>query len=191
MRDHARWWLGKVALVFGLALGLALALPAAAAPLDADLLLRGASIHDGSGAPAVGDVAVRDGRIVAVGKVEPGKIGRAIDCRGLAMAPRTDRRPPRTPTERSATRRFALPELPAQGCTTMSGPATAAASDAGKFLKDIDANGAGTNIAHRSGTAPCDKKPARAPRSTAEELDRMKRLVDEAMRPRRGACRPG
>jgi hypothetical protein len=72
-----------------LGLGLAmLAAPVPAAPLDADLLLRGGTIHDGSrAAPVVGDVAVRAGRIVGVGKVTPGKIGRAIDCRGMVVAP--------------------------------------------------------------------------------------------------------
>ena len=73
-------------LIVGLGLAV-LAAPAPAAAVDADLLLRGGTIHDGSGAePVVGDVAVRDGRIVAVGKVTPGKIGRTIDCRGLGAA---------------------------------------------------------------------------------------------------------
>jgi len=73
-------------LIVGLGLAV-LAAPAPAASVDADLLLRGGTIHDGSGAePVVGDVAVRDGRIVAVGKVTPGKIGRTIDCRGLGAA---------------------------------------------------------------------------------------------------------
>ena len=186
MRDHARW-LGKVgALVFGLALGLALALPAApAAPLDADLLLRGGTIHDGSGAaPAVGDVAVRDGRIVAVGKIEPGKIGRAIDCRGLVVAPGLiDVHTHSDGTIGNPKVRPCLNYL-LQGCTTMVTGNCGGASDAGKFLKDIDANGAGTNIAHLVGHGTVRQKVLGAARRapTAEELDRMKALVDEAMR---------
>ena len=89
MCDHVRHT-GKVdRLPVGLILGLSLAMLATAAPaavVDADLLLRGGTIHDGSGAePVVGDVAVRDGRIVAVGKVTPGKIGSTIDCQGLVV----------------------------------------------------------------------------------------------------------
>ncbi|HLY08341.1 MAG TPA: amidohydrolase family protein, partial [Planctomycetota bacterium] len=52
-----------------------------------DLVLRGGSIVDGTGAPAVaGDVAVRGDRIVAVGAV-PGRGAREIDVRGLVVAP--------------------------------------------------------------------------------------------------------
>src|SRR6185436_5205291 len=52
-----------------------------------DLLLRGASIVDGSGAPAFpADVGVRDGRIVAVGKSdEPAQ--ETLDVSGLHLMP--------------------------------------------------------------------------------------------------------
>src|SRR5688500_19185120 len=52
-----------------------------------DLLLRGASIVDGSGAPAFqADVGVRDKRIAAVGKVEePAR--ETLDVGGLALMP--------------------------------------------------------------------------------------------------------
>ncbi len=55
---------------------------------DHDLVIRGGTIHDGTGAAArAGDVAVRDGRIVAVeGRIrERGR--REIDARGLVVAP--------------------------------------------------------------------------------------------------------
>ena len=52
-----------------------------------DLLLRGASIVDGSGAPAArGDVGVRDGNIVAVGATdEPAR--ETLDLSGLHLMP--------------------------------------------------------------------------------------------------------
>jgi N-acyl-D-aspartate/D-glutamate deacylase len=52
-----------------------------------DLVIRGGTIIDGTGAPGVpGDVAVTGDRIVAVGKVDgPGR--REIDARGLVVAP--------------------------------------------------------------------------------------------------------
>jgi len=52
-----------------------------------DLVLRGGSIVDGTGAPAVaGDVALRGDRIAAVGTV-PGRGTMELDVRGLVIAP--------------------------------------------------------------------------------------------------------
>jgi N-acyl-D-aspartate/D-glutamate deacylase len=52
-----------------------------------DLVIRGARIVDGTGAPArTGDVGVREGRIVAVGAVDEGA-HRTIDADGLVLAP--------------------------------------------------------------------------------------------------------
>ena len=52
-----------------------------------DLLIRGGTVVDGTGAPPVrADVAVRDGRIAAVGDA-PGPPARVIEARGLAVAP--------------------------------------------------------------------------------------------------------
>ena len=66
----------------------------------------------GRGDPVVGDVAVRDGRIVAVGKVTPGKIGRTIDCRGLVVAPGLIDLHTHTDGTLGPAGRSALPELP-------------------------------------------------------------------------------
>ncbi len=52
-----------------------------------DLLIRGGTIVDGSGsAPCTGDVAVRRGRIVAVGRVD-GSARRTLDAGGLLVTP--------------------------------------------------------------------------------------------------------
>jgi N-acyl-D-aspartate/D-glutamate deacylase len=52
-----------------------------------DLLLKGATVVDGTGAPAyVADVAVRDGRIVAIGSVDE-DAARTIDCTGKVVCP--------------------------------------------------------------------------------------------------------
>ena len=52
-----------------------------------DLIVRHGIIIDGSGAPAfTGDVAVRDGKIAAIGQVS-GQARRVIDAKGLVVAP--------------------------------------------------------------------------------------------------------
>jgi N-acyl-D-amino-acid deacylase len=52
-----------------------------------DTVIRGGTVVDGTGAPAfIGDVAVQDGRIAAVGKVE-GRAKRTINAEGRLVAP--------------------------------------------------------------------------------------------------------
>jgi len=61
-----------------------------AAPAEqGDLLIRGARVFDGTGAPAsVADVLVRDGKIVSVGpRVSAPRGTRVIDARGLTLIP--------------------------------------------------------------------------------------------------------
>src|SRR5690606_29393297 len=54
---------------------------------DFDLIVRGGEIHDGLGGAAVfGDVAIKDGVIAAVGKVE-GTARREIDAEGKIVTP--------------------------------------------------------------------------------------------------------
>jgi len=71
---------------------LALATLAAALPCSAqssyDLLLRGGRVVDGTGAPwFAADVAVRDGRIAAVGRLDGARAKRVVDATGLVIAP--------------------------------------------------------------------------------------------------------
>jgi len=75
-----------------LTLGAALVISACAAPggpADTyDLLIRGGRLVDGSGSPAVeGDVAVKDGRIARIGRLEGAQATRVIDAGGLVVAP--------------------------------------------------------------------------------------------------------
>ncbi|HEY3169091.1 MAG TPA: amidohydrolase family protein, partial [Candidatus Binatia bacterium] len=52
-----------------------------------DLLIRGGRVVDGSGLPSyVADVGVKDGKVVAVGKLNDGA-ARVIDAAGLAVSP--------------------------------------------------------------------------------------------------------
>lgn len=72
-----------------LALALLLAWWAAAAPAQQTILIRGARIFDGTGAPArVGNVLVRGDRIAAVGpRVRAPRKSRVVDARGLTLIP--------------------------------------------------------------------------------------------------------
>lgn len=62
--------------------------PADPAVAAYDTVIRGGTIYDGSGeVPYVGDVAIRDDRIVAVGDVGGVQAERTIDAAGLAVSP--------------------------------------------------------------------------------------------------------
>jgi len=68
--------------------GSALLAAAAAQAADFDIVLRGGTVYDGSGAPPrVADVALRGDRIAAVGDLSWAKGERELDVRGLAVAP--------------------------------------------------------------------------------------------------------
>jgi N-acyl-D-amino-acid deacylase len=55
---------------------------------DFDLLIRGGMLVDGSGGkPVRADVAVRDGRITRVGRMEKASAAQVIDATGLFVAP--------------------------------------------------------------------------------------------------------
>jgi N-acyl-D-amino-acid deacylase len=58
------------------------------APVPYDLLFRGGQVVDGSGAPWFeADVAVRDGKIAAVGRLDGARAKRVVDAAGLYVAP--------------------------------------------------------------------------------------------------------
>ncbi|HEY0942743.1 MAG TPA: D-aminoacylase [Steroidobacter sp.] len=70
-----------------LILCLGLAGPVVAAE-QVDLIIRNGVIYDGSGGdPIKGDVAVRAGRVIAVGKLDDYQAKQKLDAKGLAVAP--------------------------------------------------------------------------------------------------------
>jgi len=53
-----------------------------------DLLMRGGTIVDGTGAPAFpADLAIKDGRLVALGELTDAQAERILDCSGLYVSP--------------------------------------------------------------------------------------------------------
>ena len=119
-------------------------------PVNADILLERGLIFDGSGGKAtVGDVAIQNDRIVAVGRFEAGDVRRVIDCRGLAVAPgfidlhNHSDFPILKPDTRPAINYLT------QGCTTMvTGNCGGGQLNVKDYLSQIDQPGAGTNIVH-------------------------------------------
>src|SRR5438876_12255830 len=58
------------------------------APVQADLVLKGGTIYDGSGQPGrAGDVAIQGDKVVAVGTFTAAGSPKVIDCAGLVVAP--------------------------------------------------------------------------------------------------------
>jgi len=154
--------------------------------INADLLLRGGTIYTGDGtAGQRGDVAIRNGLIVAVGQFKVGQFGRTIDCTGLCVAPGLiDLHTHSDDQVISPTLRGCVNYV-IQGCTTsVTGNCGSGPTDVGEFYTKIDAAGAGTNVAHllpqgalRERVIGSVDRPA-----NAEDLTRMRELVDQAMR---------
>ncbi len=155
------------------------------AAVDADLLLRGGTIYDGTGSEGVvGDVAIRGEQIVAVGTFEKRNVRRQIDCTGLVVAPgfidlhtHCD-----TTIVKNATRNNL--NYMTQGCTTVvTGNCGGGMGDVRAFLADIDKQGAGTNIVHlipqgrvRHAVLGNQLRPA-----NEQELAKMRALIDQGM----------
>lgn len=168
-------------------LGLSAAGPVALGEaVDADVLLQGGTIFDGTGAEGIlGDVALRGEKIVAVGQIDAGDVGRTIDCKGLVIAPGfIDLHTHTDGTILKKKTRDNLNYL-IQGCTSVvTGNCGGGPVRVGEFLDKVDHNGAGTNILHLiphgSVRRQVMKSENRAP--TAEELDQMRQVVDRGMR---------
>ncbi len=154
-------------------------------PVAADVVLRGGTLIDGTGAPGRrADLAIFGERIVAAGEFEIGPNTKVIDVTALIVAPGfIDLH---THSDRGITepaKRLNRNYL-GQGVTTVvTGNCGLGVVDAGKYLATIDAHGAGTNVIHliplgavRSGImGSADRAPGPL------ELTRMKQVVERGM----------
>lgn len=154
--------------------------------VNADVLLAGGTIYDGTGADGVvGDVALRDGKIVAVGKFAHETIGQTIDCTNLIVCPgfidlhnHSDR-----PIIDEKTR--ANTNYLTQGCTTVvTGNCGGGHVDVATYFNDINSAGAGTNVIHllphgalRSQVFGSARRPP-----SEDELEQMRKLAEKAMK---------
>jgi N-acyl-D-aspartate/D-glutamate deacylase len=153
-----------------------------------DVVIQGATIHDGSGQKGVvGDVAIAGDKIVAVGKVPAGGSPRVIDGTGLVVAPgfidlhtHCDGDTGVTQPNRRLNKCYVT-----QGVTTVvTGNCGSGPADVKGFYDKLDQNGVGTNVAHlvphNSVRYKVMGNANRAP--TADELQQMESLVDAGMK---------
>jgi N-acyl-D-aspartate/D-glutamate deacylase len=154
-------------------------------PASVDILLQNGTIVDGAGgAPYEGDVAIKDGRIVAVGTFDGTASKLTADCKGLVISPGfIDLHNHSDNTILSPENQSAACYL-TQGCTTLvTGNCGGGRADVGKYYDDLAEAGVGINVAHLIPQgAVRDKVMGKVRREpTADELKRMEEMADAGM----------
>ncbi len=149
-----------------------------------DLVIRNGRVVDGSGNPArFADVAVKDGKVAVVGAVK-GDAKQEIDAKGLVVAPGFID----VHTHADEVDEMPLAEnFIRMGVTTIvAGNCGGSPLDVGGFFKSLEANtNLAVNVAMLIGHNTVRRKAMggnfdRPP--TAEELEKMRALVDQAMK---------
>jgi N-acyl-D-aspartate/D-glutamate deacylase len=153
--------------------------------VEADVVLRGATLYDGSGAPGkIGDLAIKNDRIVAVGTFQTKGAPKILDCTGLVISPgfidlhtHSDYPLQKTPT--NANRNYLM-----QGVTTVvTGNCGSGPVDTAAYFRKMEEIGIGSNVIHqvphndvrRTAMGNANRAP------TPDELHKMEGLVDKAM----------
>jgi N-acyl-D-amino-acid deacylase len=179
---------GKSLLVCALVVALAVPLfhrAAASSYADFDLIVAGGRVVDGSGNPwFVSDIAVKDGRIAAIGRLDPARAAKVIEAKGLVVAPGFI--DVHTHIESNI---FELPQAEnflRMGVTSVvTGNCGGSALNLNDWFSRLEQRGVSINIAslvghntvRRAGmNGDFDRQPS------PEELQKMRELVDQAMR---------
>ena len=163
-----------------------------------DLIIRGGRIVDGTGAPSyVADLAVRDGRIAAIGRLDPARARRVIDASGQVVTPGFIDMMGQSGEMLITHGGEAAMNLLTQGVTTIqtgegesSAPLEGAAARSRgwrtmrEFFRKLEAAGMPLNVAQNVGHTQLRHIVIgdSARQATPAELDRMRAYVDEAMR---------
>lgn len=150
-----------------------------------DVVLRGGQVLDGTGAPPeVADVAVREGRIAAVGRLGEVSAARELDVTGLYVAPGF------IDSHSHAGPGLATPELShaepllAQGISTVvANPDGGGPVDLAEQTRALEADGLGVNVALMAphGSVRRAVMGMEDRHASAGELDQMRSLVRAAM----------
>ncbi|MBI5397239.1 MAG: D-aminoacylase [Verrucomicrobia bacterium] len=154
-----------------------------AAAADYDLLITHARVADGTGAALInGSVAVKDGRVVAVGQVS-GTATTQVNAQGRVVAPGFI--DVHTHSESIAGQPMAENFLRMGVTTIVTGNCGGSRTDVGTFLAELDGGKVALNVATLIGHNSVRQKAMggsfrRAP--TPEELERMKTLVEQGMK---------
>lgn len=148
-----------------------------------DFLIRGGMVIDGSGSPAFrADVAIQDGKIVAVGNLSEAQAKRVIDATGLVVAPGFI--DVHTHTDDLASNPRAENYLRMGVTTVVAGNCGASALEIGKALSSIREAGPSINyatlIGHNTVRESVMGEERRAP--TPAEMEKMKALVAQGMK---------
>src|SRR5262249_43928759 len=156
------------------------------APIQADVVIRGATLVDGTGKPGrVGDLAIRGDKIVAVGTFTVAGKPRILDATGLVIAPgfidlHTHSDLPLTQKATSANLNYLM-----QGVTTaVTGNCGAGPTDVAGYFKKMETLGIGSNVIHQvpHNAARLKIMGNENRQPTPKELQLMEGLVDRGMR---------
>lgn len=159
--------------------------PVRSSQSDFDLIIAGGRIVDGTGNPwFIADVAIKDGRIVEIGKLDAKRAARAVDAKGLIVAPGFI--DVHTHIESGIAEFPAAENFLRMGVTSVvTGNCGGSKLNLGEWFSQLEQLGVSINIAslighntvRRAGmNGDFDRPP------TPEELQRMRDLVSQAMR---------
>ena len=163
---------------------LLLAVPAAAAATDYDLLVRGARVVDGTGSPWYrADVGVRAGVIAAVGALDAASATTVVEARDLVLAPGFI--DAHTHVEEEIERHPEAANFLRDGVTTVvTGNCGSSRTDLAAFFARLESLRPGPNVASLIGHNDVRRQVmgVEARRADARELAAMRALVETAMR---------
>jgi len=152
---------------------------------DLDLLIRGGTVVDGSGAPAVkADVGIKGDRIVFVGTTTTQTAKRTIDAANLLVTPGFIDPHTHTAADLSDPKRSRNDAYLMQGVTTVAtGNDGTSPKDIGAELPKWTRQGIGTNAALfiGQGTVRQQVMQMSDAKPTPAQMEQMKSLVDKAM----------
>lgn len=164
-------------------LALLLALAALPAAAQYDVLIRNARVIDGTGNPWFhSSVAVKDGRIAAIGRLEGASAARVIDAAGRVLAPGFI--DVHTHVEGAIEKVPRADNFLLDGVTTIvTGNCGGSASDVARWFSRLEELGIGVNVATLIGhnTVRRQVMGTENRHAAPEELARMKELVHAAM----------